>query len=319
MDQSTIRVIKVETFGGPEGLKLSHAPQPVAGPGEAVVAVEAAGVGLVDVMVRQGIYAGASQAGIVPGVEVAGTVVDAPGEASDWRGRRVFVLVGGGGYADRVKVATPQLIALPDSVTSADAVALGVNALTASFALRRANLIAGERVLVRGASGGIGVMGVQLAARAGALVTAVTSSEESGRRLLELGAQNVLNRTSGEVEYDEYDVILDPVGGAEVSSFVSRLRPNGRYVICGAAAGFPSADFGMSLVANFGKSPAILAVSLSSTDGAELASVATEIFAAAGRGELRPMIDEALPLHDAVAAHEKLEAGGVFGKLILVP
>jgi NADPH2:quinone reductase len=162
----------------------------------------------------------------------------------------------------------------------------------AHFGLRHARFAPGESVLVRGAAGGIGIMTVQLAARGGAGAVAVTtSSAERGDRLRKLGATHVLDRAAqgGEDAPAGYDVIIDIVAGPDMPSFFASLNPNGRMVAVGVVAGYPPADFAM------------------------------QMFAAAGRGELHSVVHERLPLEQAVLAHQKMDAGEVFGRIVLVP
>ena len=184
--------ITVPAFGGPDVLRAAELPVPAPGPGQVLIAVESAGVGYVDVMARAGDYAPLAEPGFVPGLEAAGTVT-ATGDDVDpaWTGRRVYALTWRGAYAEQVVADLAGVVPLPTGVDAETAVALGVNALVARTGLRRAGARAGERVLVRGAGGGIGVHAVQLAAAAGAEVTAVTSSAERGVRLRELGAAHV--------------------------------------------------------------------------------------------------------------------------------
>ncbi|WP_437476304.1 zinc-binding dehydrogenase [Sorangium sp. So ce1014] len=317
-----MKAIVVQSLGGPQNLALVDLPAPSAGAGQVLIAVEAAGVGLVDVLLRQGAIPGSSAPGFVPGIEVAGTVITV-GEGVDrsWLERRVFTMVTGGGYAERVAAEASHLVPLPPTMKAVDAVALGVNALVAEFILRRARVKAGERVLVRGASGGIGVMATQLAARCGAVVAAATSSVARGQRLLQLGASQVLDRaaTSAGETPEGFDVILDPVAGPDTASFLGKLNQNGRMVVCGAAGGFPPPDFGMGVLRAFKKSLTFAFLSLDSIATTERAAALKEIFDSAASGELKPVIDESLALESASAAHAKLEAGGVFGKLVLVP
>ncbi|MFE7122494.1 zinc-binding alcohol dehydrogenase family protein, partial [Streptomyces sp. NPDC057654] len=205
-----MKAVIVSSFGGPEVLRVVDRPAPRPGPGQALIRVEAAGVGYVDVMARDGDYQPLSEPGFVPGMEAAGAVA-AVGEGVDehWIGRRVFALTGTGAYAEYVVADVRGLARLPESVSSADAVALGVNALVASLGLDRTHIEKGERVLVRGAGGGIGLMAAQLAALSGGTVTAITSSPERAERLQNLGVAHVQDRTAGEDGgADAYDVIV---------------------------------------------------------------------------------------------------------------
>jgi NADPH:quinone reductase len=177
-------------------------------------------------------------------------------------------------------------------------------------------------VLVRGAAGGIGIMTVQLAARGGASAVAVTSSSaERGGRLRQLGATHVLDRT-GKGDQDApagYDVIIDVVAGQDLPSFFARLNPNGRMVAVGVVAGYPPADFGLELFAAFQRSLSFATFSANTVTDAERRAATAELLAAAGRGELRSVVHEVLPLEQAVLAHQKMDAGEVFGRIVLVP
>lgn len=314
-----MKVIVVSSFGGPETLVVSDVAVPIPGAGEVLVTVESAGVGLVDVLQRMGIYPGLVEAGFVAGIEVAGTV---GGVGSDvdaaWVGKRVFAQLHGGGYAEAVAAPVNQLVLLPDAVSSAAAVALGVNALVAEVVFEQAELAAGERVLVRGAGGGIGVMAVQLAAERGASVAAVTSSAERGERLKLLGADAIIDRTEDASPSGEgFDLIVDPVAGPETAAFIGQLRPGGRHVIVGFAGGLPEADVAMALVTNFQKSISLSTLSIDTADPQHLLELTKAMFERVASGSLQPVIDEELPLERAADAHRKIESG-VFGKIVLV-
>lgn len=312
-----MQAVVVNEFGSAYQLTLADLPDRHPGHGEVVISVEAAGVGLVDVMQRQG-YLGATIPGFVPGLEVAGRVVSVGPEADDGLiGKRVFAL-GSGGYAQQFVASASGLIALPEGVSSDAAVALGINALVAHFSIRRAGLRSGETILVRGASGGIGAMVAQMAALSGAVVTAVTNAD-AAESVAALGVQHVVRRGIDPQPTGPFDVIIDPVAGDAVPALISTLAPNGRYVINGAAAGFPPADIGGALLQSFSRSPSYSLLSLDSVSRDDLVSAATEIFAKAASGDIRPLIADVLPLHEAARAHELLESGRSFGKVVLNP
>ena len=316
-----MHAVHIESFGGSEELVLVEMADPKPGRGEAVIAIEAAGVGFMDVMVRQGLYPLVDAPGFIPGAELAGTVESiGEGVQAEWVGRRVFAMPITGGYADKVALRLDQLFLIPDQVTAVQAVALGVNGLVASFALQRVSTQPSDKVLVRGASGGIGMLAVQIAARIGCAVTAMTSSADRGRRLKELGAAAFLDRTSDAAgELGSYDVIIDTVGGAEVGRFLGRLAANGRYVLCGGVQGPPPADFGASMVLNFHNSPSFLAFSLNSVGQPQIRPALDTLFEQVATGLLRPVVDSVLTLAQAPDAHERLQAGQAFGKLVLAP
>ncbi|HEY0258808.1 MAG TPA: zinc-binding dehydrogenase, partial [Lacisediminihabitans sp.] len=121
------------------------------------------------------------------------------------------------------------------------------------------------------------------------------------------------------VEPSSYDVIVDIVGGADVPAFIDRLAPNGRMVVVGAVAGLPPADFGMRLVRAFQQSRSFATFSLDTVPVAARGAVRAEQFAAATRGELHAVVHEVLPLDAAAYAHRLMDAGAVFGRIVLVP
>ncbi|CAL9348607.1 zinc-binding dehydrogenase [Streptomyces sp. enrichment culture] len=320
-----MKAVVIRTFGGPEGLEVVDLPVPVPAAGQVLVATEAIGVSGADVAIRSGALASYGfQEGHVPGGEVAGTVT-AVGEGVDasWTGRRVWAQTGvGGGCAEQATAPVHDILPLPAGLSAVNAVTLGSAGVVAHFALAHAHFAAGENVLVRGAAGSIGIMAVQLAARGGAGAVAVTTSSPArGARLRALGATHVLDR-SGEGGPDapgDFDVIVDIVAGAELPSFFSRLAPNGRMVVVGAVAGQPPADFGTRLMASFQKSMSFATFSAATVPEADLRAVRAEQFAAAGRGEFETVVHEVLTLDQAASAHRKMDAGEVFGRIVLTP
>jgi NADPH:quinone reductase-like Zn-dependent oxidoreductase len=144
-----------------------------------------------------------------------------------------------------------------------------------------------------------------------AAVTAVSSKQA---QLKQLGIQQFLN--AGETNA-VFDIVLDPVAGSEIDNYVNLLAPNGRYLLSGAAAGFPSPDFGSSWIQRFLKSLSFMCLSLNSISQQEMNMALTEIFSLCAGGEITSVIDSIYSLDDAAAAHRKLESGKVFGKIIL--
>jgi NADPH:quinone reductase-like Zn-dependent oxidoreductase len=322
-----LKAVIIQAFGSPEGLAVVELPDPLPAPGEVLIATEAIGVGGVDVLIRGGTLAAYGfKAGHVLGGELAGTVA-AVGDGVDalWLGRRVWAFTGlGGGYAELAVAPVTALLPLPANVSAVDAVTLGSSGAVAHFGLRHARFAAGESVLVRGAAGGIGIMTVQLAARGGAGAVAVTtSSAERGARLREHGANHLLDR-AGDGGADApagYDVVIDVIAGAGMPAFFAKLNPNGRLVAVGAVAGNPPADFGMELFAAFQRSLSFATFSTNTVTDAERNALIAELLADAdaGRGALRSVVHEVLPLEDAVLAHRRMDAGEVFGRIVLTP
>ncbi|GAA2030455.1 zinc-binding dehydrogenase [Catenulispora yoronensis] len=324
-----MKAIIIKAYGGPEGLAVVDLPTPAPAAGQVLIATEAVGVGGVDTLIRSGALAAYGfKEGHIPGGEVAG-IVTAVGDGVDasWIGRRVWGFTGtGGGYVEQAIAPVEEILPLPDSLSAVDAATIGSSGVVAHFGLRHAHFVPGETVLVRGAAGSIGIMTVQLAARGGAAAVAVTtSSAERGLRLRRLGATHVLNR-SGDAEQEAtqeapagYDVIIDVVAGRDLPSFFDRLNPNGRMVAVGAVAGQPPAEFGMKIMAAFQKSMSFATFSAATVSRADRQAVRDEQFAAAGRTEIEPVVHEVLSLDEAVLAHQKMDSGEVFGRIVLTP
>ncbi|MET7636456.1 zinc-binding dehydrogenase [Streptomyces sp. NPDC001773] len=320
-----MKAVVIRTFGNPEGLQVIDLPVPVPAPGQVRIATEAIGVGGVDAVIRRGTLAAYGfRAGHLLGSEVAGSVTSV-GEGVDasWIGRRVWAFTGmSGGYAEQAVASVDDVLPLPNGLTGTDAVALGGSGGVAHFALERARFAPGETVLVRGAAGSIGITAVQLAARGGAGAVAVTtSSAERGARLKELGATHVLSR-SGKGGPDApagFDVVIDVVGGPQLPLFLDRLKSNGRYVAVGVVGGQPPADFGMRLMGAFRRSLSFATFSSDTVPGPDRQAVRSSQFAEAALGDLRTVLHELLPLDQAALAHRKMDAGEVFGRVVLVP
>ena len=305
----------------PGELAVVEAPAPVPAAGQVLIEVEASGAGYVDVTARRGEYPTPLDAGATPGIEVVGRVTAAgPGTPAELVGDRVLaVLPAFGGFAEQAVADVDALLPAPDGA-AADLIAVGVNGLVAEIALRRAGPAAGERVLVLGAGGGIGVLATQLARARGAEVTAVTSSAARGERLRALGATRVLDRTRSALPEDEpYDVVVDTVAGPALGRHLRLLGPNGRHVLCGAAAGAPDPAAFASLLHDFHKSPTVFLLSLNSVAPRDRRRSWTRILALMAAGRLSPVIDRCLPLAEADAALRRVADGAAFGKVVLVP
>jgi NADPH:quinone reductase-like Zn-dependent oxidoreductase len=320
-----VKAVQIQTFGAPEGLVLVDLPAPVPAAGEVLIAVEAVGVAGVDVLIRRGALAAYGfTEGFIAGSEVAGRVTAVGnGVDEEWLGRPVWAFTGtGGGYVEQAAVPLEQVLPLPAGLSPADAVTVGSSGAVAHFGLAQARFAPGEAVLVRGAAGSIGVMAVQLAARQGARAVAVTtSSAERGKRLRDLGATHVLDR-SGQGDPDApagYDVIVDIVGGEAMPSFFDLLNPNGRMVAVGVVGGQPPADFGTTLMAQFQKSISFATFSAATIGTADLQAVRREQFEAVARGDLGAVVHEVLPLDQVALAHRKMDSGEVFGRIVLTP
>jgi NADPH:quinone reductase-like Zn-dependent oxidoreductase len=321
-----VRAALVETFGPPEDLVTREVPDPVAGAGEVLVEVAAAGVNFPDVLVVAGSYQILPERPFSPGKEVAGTVRAVGAGVDTFRvGDRVLAQVEHGGYAELVAVPEPQVVALPDGVPFPDAAAFGLGAITAHFALvRRAQLRAGETVLVTGAGGGVGSAGVQIAKALGATVIAVAQDDERAGLAREQGADHVL--LAGPALRDEVlaltggrgaDVVLELVGGEVFTQSLRATAWEGRLVVIGFASGdLPVVKAGHILVKNL----AVLGLQVSDYRDREPAAVRAAIehmLELYLDGRLTVPVARTYPLEQAGAALAAVQAGRVTGKVVL--
>jgi NADPH:quinone reductase-like Zn-dependent oxidoreductase len=222
-----------------------------------------------------------------------------------------------GGFAELVVVPAANLVQLPDDVTYETAAAAAMIFATAWGGLvGRAAVRPGERVLVTGASGGVATAAIQVARRAGASVIAVTSGPENALRVRELGADLVIDRLAGPfgtllkeaTRVQGVDVVFDSVGQPLWGSLIRCLRPGGRLVCYGSTAG-PEAVTDLRHV--FWKRLSILGTTMASP--AEFVAVMELVF----DGRLTPVIDRTLPLEQVAEGHRALEAGEIFGKVVI--
>jgi len=220
--------------GTPGNTALGGAPDPEPADDEALVAVEAYSVNRGEIFLLE-----ARREGWRPGQDVAGRVVRAAANGSGpAEGARVAAHVPAGGWAERVAAPVDGIAQLPDTVDTAAASTLGVAGLTALRLLRHAGSVAGKRVLLTGASGGLGHFLVEMAAGQGALVTAVSSTPERGERLAALGASFLV--TDVEDAEGPFSVIFESVGGRSLEAAVARLAPHGLLVWFGQASREPA-------------------------------------------------------------------------------
>jgi NADPH2:quinone reductase len=231
--QTTMRAL-VARPSAPHGLELADVDAPRPAPGEALVEVRA-----VSLNRGEARYLPARREGTVHGWDVAGVVRAAAADGSGAaEGARVVGLVTEGAWAELAAVPTDRLAELPDGVSFEQAATLPVAGLTAVRALAVAGSILGRRVLITGASGGVGRLAVQLAHRGGARVTAVAAGPARGEGLAELGADEVIHEFSPEGE--RFDVILESVGGSSLAAALARVAPAGIVIAFGISSGEPT-------------------------------------------------------------------------------
>jgi len=210
---------------------MAEVDEPSRGEDDVLIAVEAFSVNRGELFLLA-----APRPGWRPGQDVAGTVV-ASGDGGPPPGTRVAALADWEGWAERVAVPASRVAAIPDELKTTDAAALPLAGLTALRVLRRAGSLWGQRLLITGASGGVGHFATELGAAAGAEVTAVTRSSERGARLAELGAAAVV-RTVEDAD-GAFDVILETVAGDVFTAALRKARPDSRIFWFGQASKEP--------------------------------------------------------------------------------
>lgn len=316
-----MKAIVVHQFGGPEVLTLDEWPEPTAGPGQVVVALAAVGVNPVEAYVRSGAYASLPTLPYVPGTDGAGTVrAVGDGVTRLAVGDRVYVHAEVGAYAAAVAVPEERAWPLPPGVDFPQGAAIGVPYLTAHRALFHVGRArAGQWCLVHGASGGVGVAAVQMAAAFGLRVIATASTEAGRSRALADGAVAAAGHADA-------DAIRAATGGAGVDLIVEMaaheslaldlglLAPRGRVAVVGSRA--PIEINPRALMQSEGS---VSGVMLHRATPAERQASHLAIVAGLRTGALRPAVDRTWPLARARAAHEAVLRGGKVGKIVLLP
>src|SRR5579871_1443825 len=343
-----MKAVLHRTFGGTDVLELADVPDPSPGPGEVLVEVRATGLNRLDVLQRQG---PALLPGFVlphiAGMDVAGSIAAVgPGVTSVHVGDRVVVnpalqcgtcelcvsgqdafcpsvkVVGGnhpGGYAELVAVPATHVHALPAAMSFEEAAAYPTTCSTAWHALATtARLQIGEWVMVHAAGSGVSVAAIQLAKRMGAHVIATAGSAAKLELATRLGADAVVNNRTGDVVGAAkevtggrgVDVVFDHVGPALFQASLFALRAQGRMVFCGTTTG-TDATFNLPYAYHFG----LRLLGADPYSFAEFGEMIDYVLA----GGFDPVIDRTYPLADTAAAQDRLEAGDVLGKVVLVP
>lgn len=306
---------------------IEEHPDPVAGDGEVLVRVRAAGLNGADMMQRRGLYpAPPGSPQDIPGMELAGEVAGfgaAPAQSHPLAprrfevGARVMAIVGGGGQAELAVVNERQLMPVPDALDWSAAGGLPEVFTTAHDALfTQAGLRPGERLLVHGGAGGVGTAAIQLARATGASATATVRRAESRAEVAALGAEVIA--PEGFAEHGPFDVILELVGAPNLGENLNALATGGRICVIGVSAG---AKAELNLLALMGKRARIHGSTLRARPLEEKALAARalehEVLPLFASGALRVPLAETFALEDAAAAYERFAAGGKLGKIVL--
>ena len=326
-----MHAIRLHAFGPAENLRYERVDDPRPGPGQARIAVAAAGVHLIDTVLREGRAMGPlplPELPTIPGREVAG-VVDAVGPGVDerWLGRRVVAHLGpaSGGYAELAVRDTDALHAVPDGVADDAAVAMIGTGRTALAVLEVAQLSDADVVLVTAAAGGLGSLLVQAARNAGATVVGAAAGPEKVRRVSALGASLAVDYSApgwsdavrAGLDGRAPTVALDGVGGALGRDALELLGAGGRLVLFGFASGAPTELSAGDLLSRGLTVSAAIGARIAQRPGG-VRDLEERALAAAADGRLVPLVQR-FALAQAAAAHAAIEARATVGKTVLVP
>jgi len=322
-----VRRIVCSAYGPPSSLAIVDEPDPVPGPGEVVVAVEAAGVNYVDVLLVGGTYQIKIPPPFTPGSELAGTVA-ALGEGVDGFavGDRVFATTFGA-FASHVVVPAGALVRIPEGVDADRAASLVQSYSTMWFSLtRRTTIGPGETVLVLGAGGGIGLAAVDVATALGARVIAAASSAEKLDAARAAGAVDVINYATEDLKVRAkelsgggVDVVVDPVGGEHAEPALRATGWDGRFLVIGfAGGGIPKLPANLVLLNN----RSVIGVDWGAWTGRDpddARALLDEILAAVADGRLHPAAPHTAALEDAARVLQAALDRELVGKTVLHP
>ena len=341
-----MRVVVVKRYGNPDVLEMREVPDPQLNPGQVLIRVKTVGVNFADLMQRMGIYPGVPRPPFVPGFEVAGIVekVAEGGRASEGdavsRGDAVCAITQFNAYAEWVAVPASQVYRLPAGMPFDDAAAFAVNYLTAYHSMfAMGNLQSGDRILIHGAAGGVGIAAVQLA-RARGLEIFGTAGPTKQEYLRKMGVDHAIDYEKSNFVHvvrkfspDGIEMVMDAVGGKSLANSYKCLGPTGRLVVYGLSAAV-GPDGKKSFVRGLGAllqmprfnplklmrdNITVIGVSLGTmpSRAALMRSEIEEIFKLYASGKLKPVIGKSFPLADAASAHKYIHSRKNIGKVVL--
>src|SRR5271154_1416700 len=341
-----MRALVVRRYGPPEVFESRQVPDPQAKPGEVLIRVKAIGINFADLMQRMGLYPDPPKPPFIPGLEIAGVVekiVEGPrrseGEALK-PGDAVVALPHFKAYAEWVAVPASAVYRLPAGMPFDDGASIPANYLTAHHAMfTMGNLLPGDRILIHGAAGGVGIAAVQLA-RARGLVIFGTAGPAKQDYLRKIGVGHPSDYEKSDFvkvvrQYapDGIEMVMDPIGGKSLTRGQKCLGPTGRLVIYGLsdAAGSGGKRNLLRGAKALLQSPrfhplklmaqnlAVIGVSLGvmNSRGALLRSELDELFRMYSAGKIKPVIGKTFPLDQAAAAHQYIHDRKNIGKVIL--
>jgi NADPH:quinone reductase-like Zn-dependent oxidoreductase len=343
-----MRALVVRRYGSPEVFESRQVPDPQPKPGEVLIRVKAIGVNFADLMQRMGIYPGTPKPPFVPGLEIAGVVekvVEDSGKRGDGDtlqpGDAVMAMPHFGAYAEWASVPISSVHRIPPGMPFDTAAAFAVNYLMAYHAMfTMGNLQPGDRMLIHGAAGGVGIAAVQLA-RARGLVTFGTAGSLKQEFLRKIGVDHPIDseksdfvKTVRQFAPEGIEMVMDPIGGSSLARGQKCLGPTGRLVVYGLsdATGTTGKRNPIRMLKALLQTPrfhplklmerniALIGVSLGAPGtrfGTLLRGELDELGRMYGAGKLKPVIAKNFPLDQAAAAHQFIHDRKNIGKVIL--
>ncbi|HEY2246797.1 MAG TPA: NAD(P)H-quinone oxidoreductase [Bradyrhizobium sp.] len=321
--------VAISKPGGPEVLIPEKRPVPQPGADEILIKVQAAGVNRPDVAQRSGSYPPPPGASDLPGLEVAGTVAAVGSNVKRHKvGDKVMSLVAGGGYAQYCIAQDAQAMAVPPSLTMAEAGAIPETLMTVWHnVFERGALKPGETLLVHGGSSGIGTMAIQLAKALGSKVIVTVGSRDKADACLKLGADHAINyKTEDFVEAvkkftvgNGANVILDMVGGDYIDRNYEAAAIDGRIVQIAFLSNAPkaTANFIKVMVKRLTHTGSTLRPRSNADKAAMVAAIEARVMPLLRDGKVKPVMDSTFPLEKAADAHRRMETSEHIGKIVL--
>jgi NADPH:quinone reductase len=328
MNATSMIAIEIRAPGPPDALQPVRVAMPSPGPGEVLIRVAAAGINRPDVLQRKGMYPPPPGVTSIPGLEVSGEIAEVgPGAGRYAKGDQVCALVAGGGYAEFVAAPEVQCLPIPATVSLEEGAAIPETFFTVYFNLfQRAGLRAGETVLVHGGSGGIGTTAIMLAKAFDVRVIATAGTQEKCADCLALGADRAINYKSEDfvaatlaiTQGQGADVILDMVGGDYLPRNVAAAATEGRIALIATQGGTRSElDLRPLMMKRLTLTASTLRAQPVANKGRIADALRANVWPLFATKNLRPRIHARFPLAAAARAHELMESGSHFGKIIL--
>ena len=329
-----MRALLSREVGGPDTLELTDLPEPVAGAGQVVVAVKACAINYPDVLIIEDKYQFKPQRPFAPGGEIAG-VVESVGEGvTGWRaGDRVIAMLGHGGLAEKVIADPAKLYRLPEGRSFAEGAALILTYATTIHALiDRGRIRQGDKMLVLGAAGGVGLAAVELGKAYGAHVVAAVSSDEKAAAATQAGADETI--VYGRAPFDKeqsraladrfkvagaregFRIVYDPVGGDYAEPALRSIGWEGRYLVVGFPAGIPKLPLNLTLLKSCDVCGVFWGAFAARDPQANQAHI-DELFRLWAAGRIEPRVTDVFPLERGGEAIAKMAGRGAIGKLVV--